>query len=73
MGAIDQPSQAEFGKPLPTELEKFACLVEEMRHHQKSYFRTRSINALNESKRSERKVDKWLHDYRNPEQQKALF
>ena len=42
--------------------EEFRKLVSEMRHAQKEYFRTRSGDALDKSKRLERQVDKELAD-----------
>ena len=41
---------------------EFRKLVSEMRHAQKNYFRTRSGDALDKSKRLERQVDKELAD-----------
>ncbi len=38
-------------------VQELARLVQNMRHQQKEYFRTRSPSALEESKRLERKVD----------------
>lgn len=49
--------------------EEFRKLVSEMRHSQKEYFRTRSGDALDKSKRLERQVDKALAD----NGQKELF
>lgn len=40
-----------------SDLREFADLVQRMRNAQVEYFRTRSNNALSESKRLERRVD----------------
>ncbi len=40
--------------------QEFRKLVADMRHAQKEYFRTRSGNALSESKKLEKKVDEEL-------------
>ena len=42
--------------------EEFRKLVADMRHVQKSYFRTRRSDDLEESKHLERKVDEALTD-----------
>ena len=39
------------------ELKEFVELVKKMREMQKEYFRTRSMNVLNQSKALERQVD----------------
>ena len=39
------------------ELKEFVELVKKMREMQKEYFRTRSLNVLNQSKALERQVD----------------
>ena len=44
-------------RPTLTAIE-LATTVDEMRHAQKEYFRTRSNSALEDSKRLEKKVDK---------------
>ena len=41
---------------------EFMMLVKEMRQHQKTYFKTHSIKALNDSKNLERQVDKALEE-----------
>lgn len=68
------PLLEEFDKG-PDELELFVRLVEQVRSAQKDYFRTRSTNALNKSKRLERELDEWLMRYRHPEtkRQEMLF
>lgn len=38
-------------------MENFIKLVEEMRHHQKEYFRTRSNSAMAQAIIAEKKVD----------------
>lgn len=43
-------------------------LVEQMRHHQREYFRTRSASVLKDSKAAEHRVDKWLREFREPRQ-----
>ena len=53
------------------DLKQFAELVAIMRHSQKEYFRTRSNDALSESKRLERKVDLALAEIETP--RKGLF
>lgn len=40
----------------------FVKLVKEMREMQKRYFKTRSMDALSESKRLEREVDKYIEE-----------
>jgi hypothetical protein len=50
------------------DLKQFAELVAIMRHAQKEYFRTRSGDALGESKRLERKVDLALAEISTPQQ-----
>lgn len=50
------------------DLKQFAELVAIMRHTQKEYFRTRSGDALSESKRLERKVDLALVEINTPQQ-----
>ena len=42
---------------------EFYELVARMRAKQKEYFRTKDLNALNESKRLEREVDKALKEH----------
>lgn len=42
---------------------EFYELVARMRAKQKEYFRTKDLNALNESKRLEREVDKALLEH----------
>lgn len=49
---------------------EFADLVQEMRDAQKTYFRTRSNDALEKSKYLETKVDKLLEERRNRVEQK---
>lgn len=49
---------------------EFADLVQEMRDAQKTYFRTRSNDALEKSKYLEKKVDKLLEERRNRVEQK---
>lgn len=49
---------------------EFANLVQEMRDAQKTYFRTRSNDALEKSKYLETKVDKLLEERRNRVEQK---
>ncbi len=44
-------------RPTPKAME-LASLVAEMRHAQTNYFRTRSVSALEDSRRKESKVDK---------------
>lgn len=43
-------------------IKEFAKLVTDMRHAQKSYYRTRSSTALEDSKRAERIVDEALQN-----------
>lgn len=49
---------------------EFADLVQEMRDAQKTYFRTRSNDALEKSKYLETKVDRLLEERRNRTEQK---
>lgn len=49
---------------------EFADLVQEMRDAQKTYFRTRSNDALEKSKYLETKVDRLLEERRNRAEQK---
>ena len=51
-------------------LNEFAALVAELRHAQKTYFRTRERADLERSKALERKVDKALDELSG---QKTLF
>lgn len=44
------------------DFQQFQNLVEQMRHEQKEYFRTRSAQSLEESKRLEKEVDKALRE-----------
>ena len=46
-------------------MNEFEQLVYEMRAAQINYFRTRSKDALKESKQLERKVDEYLIDKKN--------
>ena len=43
----------------------FVKLVKEMREMQKRYFKTRSMEALTESKRLEKEVDKYIEEAEN--------
>ena len=55
---------------------EFADLVQEMRDAQKTYFRTRSNDALEKSKYLEKKVDKLLEERKHraeEKQQPTLF
>ena len=45
---------------------EFKKTVAEMRRWQKEFFRTRSPQALSESRRLEKKVDKMLEDMEQP-------
>lgn len=40
-----------------TTFEEFVELVEEMRHAQREYFRTRRFSTLEQARRAEKKVD----------------
>ena len=51
----------------------FYNIVAEMRAKQKEFFRTRDANALNESKRLERLVDKAILDHEEDLQGAMLF
>ncbi len=53
--------------------EEFSALVRDMRTAQNDYFKTRSKDALNKSKRLERQVDEALHKHYNPDTQKSIF
>lgn len=53
--------------------QQFIDLVCRMRSAQRQYFRTRSYDDLNESKKLEREVDQALHDFSNPKDQLSLF
>ncbi len=52
------------------EQKEFMALVQQMRHAQKEYFRTRSPSVLEESKRLEKRVDEAL---REANEQPTLF
>ena len=43
----------------------FVKLVKEMREMQRRYFKTRSMEALTESKRLEKEVDKYIEEAEN--------
>lgn len=45
-------------------LNGFVSAVEEMRHLQREYFRTRQSSVLQETKQAERKVDQMIADFR---------
>jgi len=47
-------------------MDDFIKLVEEMRKLQKQYFKTRDRDVLIRSKESERKVDTFIKDLREP-------
>lgn len=51
----------------------FIDIVCRMRSAQKQYFRTRTYNDLEESKKLEREVDQALRDFSNPNNQLNLF
>lgn len=53
--------------------QQFIDLVCRMRSAQKQYFRTRSYDDLEESKKLEREVDQALRDFSNPKDQLSLF
>ena len=53
--------------------QQFFDLVCRMRSAQKQYFRTRSYDDLEESKKLEREVDQALRDFSNPKDQLSLF
>lgn len=53
--------------------EEFSALVRDMRTAQNEYFKTRSKDALNKSKRLEKQVDEALHKHYNPDTQKSIF
>ncbi len=50
--------------------DKFVRMVEQMRTAQKSYFSTRSPQALEKSKQLEREVDRTIKAYREEEQKR---
>lgn len=52
------------------DIEQFIALVAKMRQAQRIYFTTRSTEALSESKKIEREVDRWLAERTNTEQGK---
>ena len=53
--------------------EEFSALVRDMRTAQNEYFKTRSKDALNKSKRLERQVDEALHKHYNQDTQQSMF
>ena len=53
--------------------EEFSALVRDMRTAQNEYFKTRSKDALNKSKRLEKQVDEALHKHYNPDTQQSMF
>lgn len=58
------------------ETKDFIALVAQMRTNQKAYFKTRSYEALNESKRLEKLVDKAIEEMtapKNPQQELGLW
>ena len=54
-------------------LEDFIANVREMRRRQKQYFSTRSTEALNESKKLEKLVDRQLSEVGSCEQESLPF
>lgn len=56
---------------MPHDVYEFIRLVDELRQRQRLYFKTRSPQVLEESKRAERRVDDWIRDYKND--QGSLF
>lgn len=68
---MTEPSQETFGDRRPTELDKFIGLVCQMRHDQRSYERTLSVNKKKVAAASAAKVDAWLDARKDPQQ--SLF
>lgn len=55
------------------EYKEFVSLVAQMRANQKTYFKTRAYDVLNESKRLERLVDKAIADFSAPKDSQLDF
>ncbi len=53
--------------------DEFVELVSKLRSAQKNFFKTRQANYLADAKQLEKKVDKAIMEFKNPDTQSKMF
>jgi hypothetical protein len=74
IASLSRPNDVQAGgRTEMTELREFVALVESMRAAQKTYFRKRNPETLEESKRLEKRVDAAIKEFSPVGDQASLF